>query len=402
LLESVSEAPALLVKMEPVVMPLILFVLNPDLDVSDYLEGTLTALSYLTYYFPLPLPNSVWTAVGRIATLFDTYAFDYLQEFAVPLEHLCFRDPSRFANGSDEATRGRLYVDTVFHMCRRVLEDTSGQEGASEKDLRAAVGLLAAMLQALPGPHIFAAAQADIFRMCTYWLVQKDSELSKSTRVRFFEVFESCFFHCPHAVVQVLGQDNLRQLLGQLRQIMPEIQFQRKRKMCALGLLALLVVEEVSASDKALIVAMVCELLHNMDLAAAQKAKEDGEEEKEEEDLIGEEDDGAPDEEGEEFDEDEDAANEEDEAYVRFLRTTGDTGGAYWDDDEAEEDLEDPEEYPWPLDAIDVKQSLTQGLAMALHSSSGPALRTCIQQFDPQVQEQIAQYTAAAAAAAAV
>ena len=55
LVESVCEIPDLLLKMEPVVLPLIMFVFNPDMDVSDYLDGALRLYSYFTYYSAVPM-----------------------------------------------------------------------------------------------------------------------------------------------------------------------------------------------------------------------------------------------------------------------------------------------------------------------------------------------------------
>jgi hypothetical protein len=389
LLGSVCEIPELLQKMETVVMPLLVLGLKGDSEVSDFTQNYLELYTYFTYYSVVPMSPAVWQVVGILGEIFHSYGFDYLPEMSTPLEQLVLREPLRFATTGDEETKGKTYLEVVFGMCRTVLQDIDLEEdGAAERDLRAALELLKTMILATPRPHTFGAAQADVFRMVTHWLVQKRTKLAISTRVRCFEVFEACFWHCPAQVMQVLGETNLHDLLLQIREVLPAHGRKRQKQTCAFALANLLSVREINALDKALVVCMLAELSANLDDAAA-AAAEKREDDENDSQVVWE--DGEDEDEDGEYDENEDAANDENEAYREFMHLHQDTGGAFWEEDDPNNEVEeDDEDYPWPMHGLDLVATLQKAVSEALASpEQGETIRQVLAATSEEVKDRV-------------
>jgi len=372
LMESVVDHPELLQRMEPCALPLIASIVNSDLDVSDYLEGALRLYAHFTYYSAVPMSNDVWGFVGKLAELFHGYAFDYLEEMASPIEHLALREPERFFARGDANTGGKTYGEVAYAMCARVLDDVGGEDGASEKDLRAALELLRGMLQASPRPSTFASSMPDIFRMVAQWLSQTHVTLSPSTRTRAMELLEACLFHAPQTVADMLRGANLVELLAQIKPTLSSHRGARRRQAAAFGLLSLVGASGVPAKEKAEAIGMAAELV--------MLAEDDEDDENEEADMADEGDDDDDDDDDGEYDPDEDAANEDDEAYLAFLKAQNETGGAYWDDDDdGDVDVAEPDDYPWPFEGLEAKTSLRQALEMAVKASDGAEVSMYLQ-----------------------
>lgn len=370
-----SKNPELLLKMEPVVTPLLNSVISPNAEIIDYLENAVTTYSYLTYYAPLPLSDNLWSFVGKIKQCFDANAYDYLSDFIIPLEHLAFRDPDRFFHGTDPfLPNGITYAASCFEICKKILDDVNGEDGAGEMDIRSASSLLCAILQSAPSKEGIPVELC--CKEATYWLFTQDhTELSSSTQAKLFEIVESCFYLAPQETRAVFGQHLFIGLM-KLRDCLKNHHQLRKKKIAVLGLSALL--REISGENDpknvGLVVAECVELLDNIQKQRQFLQIENEEDDGEEVDLNGIEEfeNDEYDEEDEEFDEDENAVDDEEAAYKQFLRANGDFGGAWGDIDDDEVEDEDPEDYPWPLDKVDEIQIFNESVKFAF--ARNPAL----------------------------
>lgn len=400
LMEAAAKTPGMMAHMEPVVMPLLTSIVNPESqEVMDFFETSLTTLSFLTYYNPVPMSNDVWSFVGRLKACYDDFAFDYLSDMCAPIETLAFREPQRFFFGSDEFTHGVSYAMVAYEMCRKVMEDVDGENGSDEVALRSTITLLCALLQSAP-ENAGQKGLLPIKSICNqsvYWLfTQKHTKLSGSTRSRLFEVVESCFLNSPMETRAAFGA-NLMFGLQALKESLPSHKLVSRKKIAALGLTSLLRVlaEEGDVVALAFVVTLCAEVLSNIEQQKEFEINDlDGEEDDDAEEIHEEGDEADEDQDGE-VDEDEDAQDEEDEAFKNFLKANGDMGGAWGNldgQDEEEEEEEMDDDFPWPLRSIDENETFSKVLSMA-YDRDRDTVQSAILSLTPSVQEAVKRYS---------
>ncbi|KAG2439798.1 hypothetical protein HYH02_010433 [Chlamydomonas schloesseri] len=135
LLESCSEAPALVGALEEVLYPLLHRMLSTE--GQDIFEEVLEMLSYLTYYGP-SISERLWGLWPQIEAAVNEWAVDYWENILVPLDNFISRDTERFLTCAQPDYRASL-----FGMVRGALTG----EGYGERDVVPAAKLLEVVLQ---------------------------------------------------------------------------------------------------------------------------------------------------------------------------------------------------------------------------------------------------------------
>lgn len=354
-------------RVEQVLLPLMDCVISPNAPVVDFLETVVSTFAFFTYYSPTPLSNELWSYIGRIKQCFDDHAFDYLQEFIVPLEHLAYRETERFFVQTDmtivspktKQPTNQTYAQACTEMCMKVLKDEEGTEGSSDVDIRAAGALLCAILQACPRADLVPIPQC--CQRASFWLFHQEVlELCCSTRVKLFEIVESCFYLDAYTTRQEFGS-NLEIGLTTLRGLLQYHKTIRKKKIGVLGLSSLLraLTRENDVSCTMLTLGQCLELIQNIEKQKEFEAQggseydDEWEEEEDEEDQ----------EEDEEVDEEKNAHDDHERAYENFLKLEISNGFAGEIDGEDIEE-EDPDDYPWPLDSIDERVHFQESVVL--------------------------------------
>jgi hypothetical protein len=345
-------------RLEQVVLPVIAKIMGgvEDGNASSltYFDDALVLLSYFTFHSPLPLSNDLWSMVRLFAITFERGAFEFLAQMTVCLEHLILRDP-------------RMFLETQSHrysygMAMKILADYTSQDtGSGEVDVRAAAELVSILLQQYGNPavvnlvpnarEIFLPEFQQLWTVLRRWLLETPT-LIPSTRARMFEVLESMIFYNAAITLELIGGE-ITSVLQLLRDTLGAHLLIKKKKMAAIGLISLFpYLERLDVGSRMIIIMGCVELIVNYQRQQIQKemgrtnniaAIGNGNGDDEDIEFDGDDNNNID----EEFNEDEDAASGLDGADAWFAKEMNDM--------EAGEDEEDnPDDYPWPLESIDV------------------------------------------------
>mmetsp|Transcript_31253 Transcript_31253/g.65192 ORF Transcript_31253/g.65192 Transcript_31253/m.65192 type:complete len:856 (+) Transcript_31253:3-2570(+) len=351
-LKGVCSSEAMLKKLEPLLLPLVLKILGDDGDFIEYLECALDILTFLTY-FQGQLSQELWQCFPLIYVAFDQWAYDYLNMMVPCLQSYISKSPAIFLSGAANLPEGQIsYMNLIISMVTKTITN----ERASEMECRYALSLFMCILHNCAG-------QVDPFlpffnEISLGKLGQQISSKQPLTRISVYQVLGSALYYNPQLQLMEMEKRGVTgQVFAKWFQDIEAMEKWLPRKMTVLGITSIFKLPTQSMPQS--IVAIIPQLLHTavrvslMMKEESQKKDGDGLDEDGEAAALAGDDVGDLD---QGFGEDEDVTNEADEAYRKALMGTSD-----WDDDMAkflmgdwDEDAEDvDEEYESPLDAID-------------------------------------------------
>lgn len=372
-LKGVCSQEAMLKRLEPLLLPLVLKILGDDGDFIEYLECALDILTFLTY-FQAQISLELWHCFPLIYIAFDQWAYDYLNMMVPCLQSYISKSPQVFLTGSGQLPEGPIpYVELIISMVSKTLTN----ERASEMECRFAMSLFMSILHNCIG-------KVDSYlpffnELALGKLGQQISAAQALTRISVYQVLGSALYYNPQLeLVELERRAVTGQVFSKWLQDIERMEKWLPRKMTVLGITSIFKLPTHTLPQS--IVAILPQLLYTVVRVAtamkeeSEKKPRDGDEHALDEDLadgaapISDDDVGDLD---QGFGEDEDVKNEADEAYRKAM-----LGSSGWDDDMAkflmgdwDEDAEDvDEEYESPLDAIDEVIFVNDVLKNAFHS----------------------------------
>eukprot|EP00947_MAST-08B_sp_MAST-8B-sp1_P000681 g681.t1 len=392
LLLSLGEShPAVFPALEAPLLPLLARMMDPD--GIEYLEQTLNAITYFTYYSPEPLSANLWNFFPLLMSAYYGWGNDYIAEFAAPLDNFITRGTDVFLTGSstfstaplgmDDSKRAASMVtvthkEALLHMAQRTLEgDACGPKAIVE-----VCRLLGMLLHAAKG------RADDVVPVVLGMVVKRinTAGLNNPERVQaaLLVTVASASYYNPVLMLRAMqelgggGDEIIIQLLHLWMQLLPAMRRLFDKKVAALGLTALLQipVAEMPAPLQGgvdTLLMKTIEVLVNAERQAEQIAELDEEEEEEEEDEDDDEDGDEVEQEG--LGDGEDATTDEDEAYMKYINEMrkklaeqqfrGAAGTL--------DDFEDEEEEEWEAESTSPLDSVSQLAFFAAVAKTLPA-----------------------------
>jgi hypothetical protein len=360
LLDAVAALPGLLPGLLDTLAPIMEEMMSPR--GQDLFEEVLEMASYFTYFVPTPLPPRLWGLWPRISAALMDWGIDYWDNALPALDNLVSRDTATFLGSANPD-----YQASMFQLVSHAL---SGD--FSDTDIVAVPKLMEVVLAASPA--------GSVDRWVEPFIGLAWSRLQRTTRRPLKDELIALVSVALHynstlalGALHRLGATN--QLLGGWSELInarrcngrkpAHFQQQRLKKLCALGLVALL-----RAADDALqppLVAGLPQVLHGT-LAVLSDLKKQQEEAAEQLQAGS----GSEEEEDQDDDADSDAPFEvEDDQYLKKLQRAardilggGDGGDDDDDDDDGEDDWSDEEEAcSNPFEELDPYANVLEALA---------------------------------------
>jgi hypothetical protein len=353
-LKGICDQPAMMRKLEPFLVPLVLKIMGNDGEYIEYLECALDILTFLTY-FPDGISVELWQAFPLIYMAFDQWAYDYLNMMVPCLQAYIQKSPDLFLAGKATLPEGVIpYIDLIVSMVAKTVTN----DRASESECRYALSLFMSLLHNCQG-------KIDMYIPVINEIVlgklgQQVNSEAPTTRLSIFQVLGSALYYNPQLELVELEKRGVTQQVFQ-RWIKDTEAMDRHlpRKMTVLGLSSILAIPAASLPQSvASVLPPIIDVAVRITIAL--KADAEGGKANEEDENIDDDNEGDDDDVGDVdngFDEDEDVTNEVDESYRKALQ-----GVTSWDDDMAkfllggdwDEDREDvDEDFTSPLDQVD-------------------------------------------------
>ena len=342
LIEAVVEVPGRMAAMEAPLMPMLCKVIVKNSTCLDVLENALTCLGYLIYYSPKVSPN-LWAFVPQMKALFDEDAYDYMIEFAGPLDTLIIKDPDTLLSGN--------YIEPIYAMCARVI----GDDGADEGAVCACTCLVKNMIQACHGR--IDAALDSMVKLSLTRLFNPQIKDCQKTKVFLLCIVEAALWSNAPIALNAIGEANVQKVMTEW---FASLELHKKiwqKKVAILGFCSLLRqpaahLPQVLVQGYPELFTKTVEIAMNIGQQREQAEKEGKDGNDDDDDEDGDEEEESEEEESEEededagYDEDEDAEDDEDEAYLKYLEAirTGQIDFAGDDDDDYDDDEEEDEE----------------------------------------------------------
>lgn len=353
-LKGICDQPAMMKKLEPFLVPLVLKIMGNDGEYIEYLECALDILTFLTY-FPDGISAELWQAFPLIYMAFDQWAYDYLNMMVPCLQAYIQKSPDMFLAGKATLPEGAIpYIDLIVSMVAKTVTN----DRASESECRYALSLFMSLLHNCQG-------KIDMYIPIINEIVlgklgQQVNSEAPTTRLSIFQVLGSALYYNPQLeLVELEKRGVTQQVFQRWMKDTEAMDRHLPRKMTVLGFSSILAIPAASLPPSvASILPPVIDMAVRITIALKTdaEAREANEEDENiddgneaDDDDIGDVDNG--------FGEDEDVTNEVDESYRKALQ-----GVTSWDDDMAkfllggdwDEDREDvDEDFTSPLDQVD-------------------------------------------------
>ena len=113
ILRSICEKPELYVQVEPILAPLIVKIMDPDVGL-EFFEESIKLCSYFTYYAPT-VSEFMWSLFPKMHNMFENWSLDIITDLLVPFDNYISRGTNVFLTGP--------YLEIVFSMYKRILTD---------------------------------------------------------------------------------------------------------------------------------------------------------------------------------------------------------------------------------------------------------------------------------------
>jgi len=273
ILDSIRKQPALYPPVEKVLIPLLKNAI--DHEYIDYFEEIIRILTFLTFYGPV-ISQDVWSLFPLLVQAFHEWAYDFISNILIPMDNYISRATEEFL------TSDKNYLEMVFQMYKRVLED----DKAPEQDAGEVCKLIEVVLQNCRG-------RVDSYIPPIVVLAVKRLLLARTSpfKVLLLEVIANSLYYNPELTLTIIEQNNFTQVVFTLWFQLVFKAFKRvhDKKITILGLSSILDVNWASlpAVIKAGFRQILQALVRLLQLIAEQKEKEsqvvDEEEEEEEE-----------------------------------------------------------------------------------------------------------------------
>lgn len=354
-LKGICDQPAMMLNLEPLLIPLVLKIMGNDGEYIEYLECALDILTFLTF-FPDSISPELWQAFPLIYIAFDQWAYDYLNMMVPCLQAYIQKAPDMFLAGKAQLPEGNIpYIDLIVSMVAKTVTN----ERSSESECRHALSLFMGVLHNCHGKvDGYISTINEIILGKLGQVVNSDVPL---TRISIYQVLGSALYYNPQLELAELEKREVTQQVFQKWMADAETKDMADRwlprKLSILGLSSILAIPAASlpapiqTSLPSLIDFMIrttISLKTESEGGPSQPQEDNPFVDAAEKEDIGDVDQG--------FGEDEDVTNEVDESYRKALQ-----GVTSWDDDMAKfllggdwDDSEDiDEDFTSPLDQVD-------------------------------------------------
>jgi transcription termination factor NusB len=113
ILRSICDKPELYIQVEPILAPLIVKIMDPDIGL-EFFEEAIKLCSYFTYYAP-SVSEFMWSLFPKMVHMFDNWSMDIITDLLVPFDNYISRGTTVFLTGP--------YLEMVFTMYKKILSD---------------------------------------------------------------------------------------------------------------------------------------------------------------------------------------------------------------------------------------------------------------------------------------
>lgn len=371
-------------QLEAATLPVITNMFTVQEDSLEYLDMAVQMLGTLTYYQDT-ISQGLWNVFAPMLVALDDWAFDYLQEFSVPLFNFISKDTLTFLQGS---YKGVSYLDMLIALVSKAFD--SNRDNV-EREAKAAARLLCCVISCCRG-------RIDRYIGVSMQLVASRLEDAgtSSFRIKLLEIAMTAIYYDPQLISEIFRSDPVttENLFKHMFDKLPQMVRPSSQRLIVLSFSSLMamplgVLPVIVRTNLKPMLSQALREVESLEKDEEEEEEEDGDNDVEEEDdnNVGEDGDneGGVESEGVQrrsvrltvpddgYDEDEDCIDVQAEEYRNILEAaeTSDTvkrqlfaHGEYVPEDDDDEEEEDDDDFVSPIDTIDVGLCLCQNLLL--------------------------------------
>ena len=386
-----EDKPQLFRTIEAHVLPIVTAILNPSGQGVDYLENSLQTVELFAFNGQSPFSPELWAIFPMIFNVYDKYAWDYIHDMISPLDSYITQDTDTFVSGG---SNGVAYKEIILRIVQRYFENTASHAS----DVVAASRLYLSMLHNCHGKidHVIPfILQGTLNRM--------RQPMEGPVSLAMLEIIESAFIYNAVVTLQFLvSQDALQFLLTLLMSQLQNHESKRQKKICVLGLLAILQINLDNLPDLIKqgynqVLTKTVEMLHNLVKQNEEEPSDSDSDSSDSDDSDSDSSDGEDEDDKTSNDDgDGDAEVDDDEEYMKMLEELDaerTMNPDVWDQ-QAIEDHED--KYTSRLDDVSALatfvqtfQSLPESLIQTLHPQVQQAIPPLVQKAQEEERKRL-------------